>query len=189
MFFSIIIPSYLGYYEGAASDRENKFKRAINSIKAQTFTDYEIIVVSDGCIITQRLCKELGIFCTKIPKQPLFSGTVRNNGLKRAKGEYIIYLDSDDYYEPTHLQFVYDALKRHGFPSSIRFADNINPGEFAFTKIGTSNICHKNNPVISWANCNGYGHDWKFIEMYLKNPIFAGKSGYVVCHVPNQLDI
>lgn len=187
-FFSVIIPSYLGQYPNCATNREYKFKRAINSVKNQTFKSFEIIVVSDGCIITERLCKELNVKCISIPKQPLFSGAVRNNGLKRASGEYVIYLDTDDYYEHYHLEHVHAHVQANRLPNYVTFADNINTAKFEFGKIGTSNICHKNNKYYTWNNCNGYGHDWTFIFRYFQNSIQIPQAGYVVCHIPNQLD-
>src|SRR3954468_14224010 len=103
---SIIMPSYLGDYPNAASDREGKLKRAIISFLDQTYARRELILVADGCEQTENVYKFLKnnsgkpisslIRLVKIPKQGHFSGAVRNAGIDVATGEIIAYLDTDD---------------------------------------------------------------------------------------------
>jgi glycosyltransferase involved in cell wall biosynthesis len=55
---SVITPSYLGEYENCASDRENKFIRAVNSFIANTYENKELVIIGDSCDITERLLTE-----------------------------------------------------------------------------------------------------------------------------------
>ena len=55
MKFSVIMASTLAEYGGAASRRDEKIVRAIDSVIAQTFTDWELIVVADGCMKTMAI--------------------------------------------------------------------------------------------------------------------------------------
>lgn len=91
--FSIIIPVY---------NTEKYIERALDSIISQPGNDYEIILINDGSTDSSDL-----IICKYIDKYPLVSfvyhkqlnrgqSDARNVGLKLAKGEYIICLDSDD---------------------------------------------------------------------------------------------
>ena len=55
---SVIMPSFLGEYDGCASDRENKFVRAVHSFLENTLEQKELIVVGDNCPITEKLLIE-----------------------------------------------------------------------------------------------------------------------------------
>lgn len=119
MRFSVIIRSHLGPYPGAASDRENKFIIALQSVLNQVITP-EIIVVSDGCEITNRIIEGDERFkkvkLVKIPKQDLHSGKIAQAGFDAATGEYICFLDTDDFFGPEHLFIVDYLLTQHGNP-------------------------------------------------------------------------
>lgn len=210
MKISVIMPSYLGEYEGCASGRSYKFMRAIDSFLQQSYNQKELIVVSDGCAETSKLIAPYfsGHFDQKlikyawIEKQPKFSGNVRQAGLDIVAGNIITYLDSDDMFkESDHLtkivegfdektDWVYfnDYIKFFGIdtlPVEQRVA-KISKGE-----IGTSNIAHKNYKDIAWGGCDGYGHDFTFIKnLEQKYPNYKKITGpsYLVCHIPNQVD-
>lgn len=122
MRFSVIIASYLSDYPGAATDRVRKFEIAITSALNQYPTP-EIIVVSDGCEITNQIIENHPVFSkkpniklVKIPKQELHSGKIRQAGMDIATGEYQIFLDTDDFYGPLHLSIVDYLLTQHGNP-------------------------------------------------------------------------
>lgn len=100
IFFSIIIPVY---------KVELYLEECVESIIRQSFENYEIILVDDG---SPDLCPEL---CDRfadldsrirvIHKKNQGQSSARNSGMKIARGKYIIFLDSDDYYSRS------DALK------------------------------------------------------------------------------
>lgn len=193
---SIIMPSFLGKYKGAAKDRDTKIVRAIKSVQAQTFTDWELLVIADGCQKTVDIVRDIPdsrIKLFKIPKQKIWSGMVRNTGIERAEGEYILYLDIDDAFHPAHLSEIVVYLKG----KSWYWMDDYvwNGTEFRHRKCnvdklgqcGTSNIIHKK--IATWNEKDTYAHDWQFINNLRKASkdyeyIKAGK--YLVCHIPSR---
>lgn len=92
MKLSVIVPVY---------NTERFLRKCLDSIFAQTFTDYEIIVVNDASpdhsqeIIDEYMQKHSCITCIKKPNGGI--SDARNAGLKIASGEYISFIDSDDY--------------------------------------------------------------------------------------------
>ena len=94
---SIVIPAYraTGYIASA-----------IDSALAQTFADYEIIVVNDGCPETVRLEQILKPYLGKlvyIKQNNTGPAGARNSGIRAARGRLIAFLDADDYWAPNYL--------------------------------------------------------------------------------------
>jgi len=65
---SVIMPSYLGKYEGSRINADQKFIRAVESFQQQTLQNKELIIVSDGCEITNRIYRELFQYDTEEPQ-------------------------------------------------------------------------------------------------------------------------
>ena len=83
--FSIVIPVY---------NVEEYIGRCLESVKNQTFKDYEVIVVNDGC--TDKSIEVAKQYDVKIIKTEHVSvSEARNIGVKHAKGEYLIFLDRE----------------------------------------------------------------------------------------------
>jgi glycosyltransferase involved in cell wall biosynthesis len=103
---SVVMPVYNG---------TQTIGRALRSVFAQTFRDYEIIVIDDGS--TDRLEDAIGIFDER-PIRLLRhevnkgAGAARNTGIRAARGEFIALLDCDDEWLPPFLARQYDALER-----------------------------------------------------------------------------
>ena len=93
MKFSIIVPVY---------NVEKYLEKCLESILNQTFKDFEAIIVNDGStdnsqeIIDKYVNKDQKIF-KSFKKENGGLSDARNFGIERAKGEYIVFLDSDDY--------------------------------------------------------------------------------------------
>lgn len=89
--------------------------RCVNSLKAQTYENIEIILVDDGSNDgTGELCEELAKGDGRVRvfhKENGGSSSARNLGLDNAKGEYIGFVDSDDYVEPDMYEYLYDNLQ------------------------------------------------------------------------------
>ena len=79
--FSIIVPVY---------NTEKYLKRCLDSIKGQTFSDYEVILVNDGSKDNSKDIIEKYPYSAINQKNQGLS-MARNNGVKEAKGEYIIF--------------------------------------------------------------------------------------------------
>ncbi|MDD2636962.1 MAG: glycosyltransferase family 2 protein, partial [Bacteroidales bacterium] len=118
-FFSIIIPTY---------NRANMLPVALQSVLNQTFQDWECIVVDDGSDDNTRELLQQWIEKDNrfryIYQENAERSAARNNGINNAKGDYICFLDSDDYYLKSKLQ----ELK-------IFISDNNNPTAFIISSI------------------------------------------------------
>jgi glycosyltransferase involved in cell wall biosynthesis len=204
---SVVMPSFLGEYDGCASDRENKFVRAVHSFLENSLEEKELIIIGDNCLTTERLLFvhfSEQIESGKIKfhqfrkKQKLFSGSLRSKGIELANGEYICYLDTDDVLGKNHLAGILSQVKSQTLDWAY-FNDYLNTDAGLITKkvelkkdsIGTSSIIHRKNKRIDWDKCDGYGHDFKFIERLIKwsdkkDKIYGGT--YIICHIPNQID-
>lgn len=199
MKFSVIMASYLGPYAGAATRRDEKIVRAINSVLSQTFTDFELHVVADGCQQTMDICstiKDDRLIATLIKKSPLWDGKPRNTGISLAKGEYIIYLDIDDAYGDNHLKIIAEQLADYDW---VNYNDYIyRAGDWIerhcdITKLGmngTSNVCHRKNLGVQWGH-RGYAHDHYFNQKLLMHRNFAKITTpeYFVMHMPGIYDV
>lgn len=202
MKLSVIIPSYLGKYAGAAKDRDKKIYRAVDSALKQTYKDTEIIIISDGCLqtvdlIQKRYDDEVRLIYYPVENRVIFGGVPRNIGIQKAEGDFIFYLDIDDYWGENHLKNLAEGIKDNDW---IWFNDLefTNDGFFEkkrdITRLGncgTSNIAHKNDKSIKWEG-SGYKHDWFFIRKLRQNfkkYSFAEGSEYYICHIPYRYDI
>jgi len=88
MRFSIILPSHNG---------ATRIWRALESIKKQTFTDYELIVVCDACDdSTELVARSYGAITLTCNHNR--AGLARNDAMAVAQGEYLVFMDDDDYW-------------------------------------------------------------------------------------------
>ena len=105
-------------------------ERCVMSIVNQTFKDLEIILVDDGSSDgTAALCDSLGKKDSRIKvfhKENGGSSSARNMGLKYATGEYIGFVDSDDYIEPDMYELLSNAVEYYGFKMAQISRDEVN---------------------------------------------------------------
>ena len=103
---SVIIPVY---------NVEQYLPKCLASVVQQTLKDIEIICVNDGS--TDNCLKILEEFKSKdnrikiINKENAGLGNARNTGLEEAKGEYISFIDSDDYIDENFFELLYNEAK------------------------------------------------------------------------------
>jgi len=118
---SIIIPVY---------NTEAYIEKNLNCLRNQTLKDIEIIIVNDGSTdksmeIVNQLAKEdsrIKIINQKNLKQ----GAARNNGIKIASGEYIGFVDSDDWIDLDYYEKLYNTAKKYN--AEIALATNVRIG-------------------------------------------------------------
>jgi glycosyltransferase involved in cell wall biosynthesis len=95
---SVVIPVY---------NRPDELKRAIRSVLAQTFQQFEIIVTDDGSEVDiKTLCGSFEDDRIRYVRNDEHTNAniARNRGIKAARGDYIAMLDSDDAFLPNHLE-------------------------------------------------------------------------------------
>lgn len=108
---SVIVPVYNG---------EQWIHQCLESIRAQTFTDYEIIVVDDGSTDnTPQLLAEQGTEIRSFRTENRGVSAARNKGIREARGKYVAFLDADDLWEPDRLERQIAALEAPGAPAWI----------------------------------------------------------------------
>ena len=104
---SVVIPAY-----NAAS----YIVATLNSVWAQTFTDYEVFVVNDGSPDTPALEQALQPFRAKIryiKQENRGPSSARNAAIRQARGKYVAFLDSDDLWLPQHLTRQVETLEKN----------------------------------------------------------------------------
>jgi len=99
----------------AIYNRVGTAEQSINSIVGQSYKNLELILVDDGSTDgTLEWCKSLDDSRIKVISlgQNMGPSKARNIGLENAQGEYIMYLDSDNHWEPTYVQTMVGAFTR-----------------------------------------------------------------------------
>ena len=174
-FFSIVMPVY---------GVEKYIAKAIDSIKGQTFTDWELIVVND---CTKDKSGEIAEEAAKadnrirVVHHDINRGlsAARNTGITESGGNYIWFMDSDDYVDNSILKSVFDSLQQN--PAQIvvtglseeyyepdgkfSYAHEVLPDEHCFT-----NKKQVRGYIIKLEQSTLYGYAWnKFYNLsYLK---------------------
>ena len=104
--YSIIIPVY---------NTKGYLKACLDSIKNQSYGNYEAIIVNDGstdnseAMINEYLGDDRFIY---LKQDNMGVSTARNNGVLRASGDFITFLDSDDYLDLDCLKIVNDNIDK-----------------------------------------------------------------------------
>jgi glycosyltransferase involved in cell wall biosynthesis len=104
-FFSVVVPTY---------NRSDKLLRSLNSVLAQTFGDFELLVMDDGSNDnTDKIVNELQDERIVYIWAPNSGGpaTPRNRGLKIARAPWIAFLDADDVWYPQKLETIALSIK------------------------------------------------------------------------------
>ena len=105
MAYSVIIPIF---------NAETTLRRCLDSLVDQSFDDYELLLINDGSTDgSDAICREYANAypCIRyFPKENGGVSSARNLGLEQAKGEYILFVDSDDYVAETYLETINRAV-------------------------------------------------------------------------------
>lgn len=150
---SVVVPVY---------NCEKTLSECLKSILNQTFNDFELIIVNDGSPDgSDAVCREFAEKDTRIKYIRRENGglaSVRNLGLSEAKGEYLCFVDSDDYIDKDALEFMYGTAEKNQ-------SDIVLCGYF----IENGKSCEKNNcrnAELGGTDLNSY-----MVELKSKNLI------------------
>jgi hypothetical protein len=112
--FSVVIPT---------CNRLDFLKQTLSSVLAQTFMDYELIVVDDGSTDgTVDYLASLRATTKALRQENKGPAAARNLGAHQATGNYIAFLDSDDFWFPWTLSTIHEVIRRYNGPSLISVA-------------------------------------------------------------------
>ena len=118
--FSVIVPRF---------NFQSSIRKCIDSILAQTYNDFEIIIIDDGStdgtsmILDDYLSK---YSCIKVYHFPNAGVSYsRRRGITLATGNYLIFVDSDDTINKDLLQELDSTIKNQSFPEIIRYQANL----------------------------------------------------------------
>lgn len=139
MKFSVIVPIY---------NVEKYIEKCLESIKKQTFKDYEVILVNDGTTDDSLSIVKKYLNDSRFKlfhKENGGLSSARNYGVDKANGEYIIFVDSDDYIEYNLLQQLYDTINKNDI-DLIRYGIYLDEKNIIKTK-------HKTFPRLHIKEC------------------------------------
>lgn len=134
--FSVIIPLY---------NKAPYVRKALDSVFAQTYKDFELIIVDDGSTDNSAdVVRELVIGNSKLVNdqfrlisQPNAGvAAARNNGVAASHGEYVCFLDADDWCEPTYLEEMDKLILE--YPNAGLYATN-----YVYYKPGKTHVALK----------------------------------------------
>jgi glycosyltransferase involved in cell wall biosynthesis len=175
---------------------EKYIRESIESVIAQTFPNWELILIDDGSSDNSgKICDEYASQDTRITVIHKENGGVasaRNLGMTHAKGEYVIFLDSDDLFKPNALRDLYDIAVRNtdcqiiqGAHEVIKYSSLVNGQSVAVGDITISQI--DNYRIIKKGvvfNSNDYysevlcGHMFSQNVLIRRNFLLANKIRY-----------
>lgn len=117
---SVIVPVY---------NVEKYLQRCIDSILTQTFSDFELILIDDGSPDSSgEICDSYAKKDFRIRVFHIENGGVsraRNYGVSQANGDFVTYIDSDDWVHPDYLKVQYDCLIKSGGDICVTLAQTV----------------------------------------------------------------
>lgn len=167
---SIVIPLY---------NKAQSITHTLDSVLAQTYTDYEVVVVNDGStdgsgeVVEQYIKDNPQSTIHLISKANGGVSSARNVGIRAAKSDYVALLDGDDIWEPTFLEEQVRLIQ--DFPNAGIYGVN-----YAFIKGNTCTKCNQ-----------GLGDGYRgYVENYWTtshNDLYCSNSVVIPKHVFEQL--
>ena len=180
---SIIVPIYKA---------EETLLRCLDSLKAQTFTDFEVLMVDDGSL--DRCGEMIDAYAQKDSRFKAYHkenggvSSARQYGIDHAQGEFTIHADPDDWVEPTMLEELYGKAKEEDADMVIcDFFENTYKGQKYVNKL-IRRVCYSMFDIHFPSEIN-FCEDKYVIATILKNDI---KVTYLPCayyhYVRNEAD-
>ena len=137
-FFSVIVPEH---------NSAEYMRKGLNSIKAQTFTDYELIVVCDACDDgTEAVARAYAdkVIVTNYGRD----GLARQAGMDAAEGEFVLFMDDDDWWLHEYVLEELDRMvtERSGSMDVLFFS-------FIWKGVGYTRQTPERNYAAVWSKC------------------------------------
>ena len=147
---SIIVPVY---------NSAEFLHKCIKSIQSQTYSDFELLLINDGSTDQSgTICDSYSHKDSRIKvyhKDNEGTSSARNYGIEKASGEYICFIDSDDYVKPDYVKDLYDDRMLEGGSSLVFHAYSFANSPSPFNEIVSEKLMLKEN----------------FIDFLLKNQL------------------
>ena len=174
--FSVVIPTY---------NRASLLPKTLDSVFAQTFKNYEVIVVDDGSTdTTQDYLKSLENRITVLMQPNRGPGAARNLGAQYAKGNYLAFLDSDDLWFPWTLQVYAEVVRSENCPSFVAGKPHRFWNESELEKLGQGAIRTEEFPDYLAS-----GKEWRWwgvSSFVLRRETFMAVGGFTDEHVNGE---
>lgn len=156
MRFSVIIPLY---------NKAPYLKKALESVFGQTFQDFELIVVDDGSIdesylVAKQLLENSGIKYQLIHQDNAGVSVARNNGVAASHGDYVCFLDADDWWALDFLEKMNIMIRE--YPEAGIYGSN-----YYYVKSGRQKVC------VTTAE-SGYINYCRVYSERLQMPLWTG---------------
>ena len=145
---------------------ENYIDECLNAMSRQTYKDFELILVDDGSPDScGDICEKYaeGHPNTKVIHQENAGlSEARNNGVKQSSGEYIIFIDSDDYVTDDYVEYLVGLIEKYdadvAIGENVKFTDGKAPKITPKTETDIccdsaevlSKICYNEYPICAW---------------------------------------
>jgi glycosyltransferase involved in cell wall biosynthesis len=155
-------------------------KKALESIISQSFTDFEIIVIDDGSKdgsseIAEETLKHSPVRSRLIRQENTGASTARNTGVKESSGDFICFLDADDWWAPTFLERM-DWLI-NAYPEACIYGTN-----YYYVKNGRERVCVTTAETGYINYCKVYGEKLEMpltsISIALTRRVFDEFGGF-----------
>ena len=161
---SVIVPVY---------NAEKRLVKCIDSILTQSYIHFELLLINDGSKDSSgTICDAYAQKDNRVKvfhKENGGASSARNIGIERATGEYIVFVDSDDYVEKDYL--------------SAFFVDPLNEDKFTFVVQSLKNLYDDGIEIKQSVFKEGLYSEDNFSELFSINEI--NKKGYSVCKLYN----
>lgn len=168
MKISIIVPIY---------NAEKTLERCIESVRKQTFQDYELILVNDGSTdasgnIIEHYCK-IDSKIIGINQENNGVSVARNQGIEKAQGEYILFVDSDDMIPENYCEEIINALKENKEEVFVWTDTLIKEGDRVIKRRRRSNNIRTRKDIMKFSQEGLLNQPW--CKLYNREVIVSNK--------------
>lgn len=173
--FSVIIATY---------NRENTILRAINSVLNQSFEDFELLIIDDGSTdSTAKLISKIHDERVKYYyKKNEERNIARNYGIDKSKGDYLVFLDSDDEFLSNHLKNIKEYISKiEGggvIITNYKICNGMKTMEYKIPTIRKQLLIEK-NPIVMGSICIKKSYLSKTIRFIPSKNVVVGEDHYL----------